>query len=237
MPFAPQEDLIEERSGETDDLGEFHAWEVYGDVKRKPNHVRSSRVLGRFYADVVRRLRPMNVVEFGTAFGVSGMYFTAAMRQLGAGRLWTFEPNALWARLAEKNLAAVGGDFVLTVGTFEENVERITGPVDLALIDAVHTSEWVESQFDLVLDRCRSGAVVLIDDIDFSHDMRQCWKKLARDRRGRGSVAVAGHLGTSWSAESLLPPRAPGEQAPGPPVSSPSQRMPHVRKTRSNRGC
>lgn len=195
MPIAPQENLIEELSAETDELGDFQAWNVYGKVKRKPNQVRSSRILGRFYADMVRRLRPMNVVEFGTAFGVSGMYFTAALRQLGAGRLWTFEPNVSWARLAEKNLAAVGGDFVLTPGTFEENIDCIPGPVDLALIDAVHTSEWVESQFDLVVERCRPGAVVLLDDIDFSDDMRRCWKKLARDPRGRGSVAVAGHLG------------------------------------------
>lgn len=196
LPAAPMESRIESRCDDLEAVGERPAWtEGYGTVARKPSEVRSARVLGRFYADLVRRLRPSTVVEFGTAFGVSGMYFTAALQETGQGRLLTFEPNHSWAEVATESLAHVGGRYEATVGTFEDNLHRIDAPIDLALIDAVHTSEWVVPQFDLVAERARSGSVILLDDIDFSDDMRACWDRLSRDPRVAGSVAVADHLG------------------------------------------
>jgi predicted O-methyltransferase YrrM len=39
-------------------------------------------------------LKPRLVVEVGTAFGVSGMYWLLGLR--GSGRLVTFDPNNVW---------------------------------------------------------------------------------------------------------------------------------------------
>ena len=102
--------------------------------------------------------------------------------------LYTFEPNRAWAELAIENLDAIGGNYLATVGTFEDNFDRITDPIDLAFIDAVHTSDWVQPQFDLVVSRCKTGAIVLLDDIDFSEDMRSCWRRLSTDSRVKGAA-------------------------------------------------
>ena len=97
LPKAPFETLIEERSKETDRVaGKRPAWTAYGGASRRPNEVRSARIMGRLYADLVSHLAPATVVEFGTAFGVSGMYFSAALNHIGSGRLYTFEPNRAW---------------------------------------------------------------------------------------------------------------------------------------------
>jgi predicted O-methyltransferase YrrM len=195
-PHAPQEKLIEQRARQTDSsVGVVAAATVYEQVKRRPNQVRTSNMMGRFFADLVSRQRPDVVVEFGAAFGVSGMYFTAALEDARVGRLHSFEINPEWAAVATRNLETVGpARYNLTVGAFEDHVSALP-PIDLALIDAVHTREWVLPQFDLVAAACRPGALVLFDDIDFSDEMRAVWAEVAADQRVVGSVSVAGHVG------------------------------------------
>jgi predicted O-methyltransferase YrrM len=186
--------VIEARAEQTNAaVGESTPWHFYTG-KRTPAEVRTGRVFGQFYADLVRRMRPYNVIEFGAAFGVSGMYWTAALEAEHRGQLHSFEVNPDWAAIAEQNMAAVGTRFQMTIGAFEEHAQSVNG-VDIAFIDAVHTREWVMPQFDLVASRCRSGAIILLDDIDFSEDMRSCWRELALDPRVVGSVALSDHLG------------------------------------------
>ena len=101
--------------------------------------------MGRFFSWLVTNRRPSVIVEFGTAFGVSGMYWLFGLESNGGGTLLTFEPNDVWARIAEANLVAIGRRFELTVGTFEENIDRNLSPgerIDIAFIDAIHTSEF-----------------------------------------------------------------------------------------------
>jgi predicted O-methyltransferase YrrM len=133
------------------------------------------------------------IVEFGTAFGVSGMYWLSGLQMNAFGRLLTFEPNEVWARIAGENLSVVSSRFELTVGTFEENIDRVLRPgesIDLAFIDAIHTSEFVRPQFEAVVARLAAGGLVLLDDIDFSRDMRSCWDGIREDDRVAASVEV-----------------------------------------------
>ena len=195
LPPAPQEAQIEQRVTAADaTAGHTKASHLYGDTTRRPNQVRSNRMLGRFFADLVRRRQPETVIEFGSAFGVSGMYFTAALEAVGRGHLYSFEMNQEWAKIAGDNMAAIGDRYTLTVGTFEDDADLVED-VGLAFIDAVHTREWVMPQFDLVIKHCRPGALVLFDDIDFSAEMREVWTEVATDPRVAGSVAVSDHVG------------------------------------------
>jgi predicted O-methyltransferase YrrM len=165
----------------------------YRGVKRSSDEVRTSSAMGRFFAWLVTDRRPAVVVEFGTAFGVSGMFWLSGLERNGAGRLLTFEPNEVWADIARRNLAAVSRRFELTVGTFEENIDRVLAPgerIDVAFIDAIHTSAFVEPQFEAVAARLAGGGLVLLDDIDFSADMRSCWERIRDDRRLAASVEV-----------------------------------------------
>lgn len=191
---APRQDAIEERAAATNnEVGATKPWHFYSGT-RTPHQVRTARVFGQFYADLVQRRRPDVVLEFGAAFGVSGMYWVAALESVDNGRLYSFEINPEWAAVADANMAAMGSRYDLTVGAFEDGVDTVS-KVDVAFVDAVHTSDWVEPQFELVVERCKPGALILLDDIDFSDDMRECWRGLAADPRVAGSVALSGHLG------------------------------------------
>ena len=126
------------------------------------------------------------------------MYWLTGLEANGAGKLFTFEPHRDWAAIARENLRSIGTRFELIEGTFEEKVGSILGDgpsIDIAFIDAIHTSEFVLPQFEQVVQRLKPGGLVLFDDIDFSDDMADCWRGLAHDDRVLSSVAVAGHVG------------------------------------------
>ena len=201
-PVLDVHHAVEERAGRTHRTGDRPLWEGYRSVSdypksgdtRKPDEVRSEARLGRFYSWLASRRDEAAIVEFGTAFGVSGMYWLSGMK---AGRLFTFEPNADWAASAEENLRAVSDRFTLTVDTFEAAGPGLLAPesVGIAFIDAIHTSEFVLRQYDILKPLMKPGGLVVFDDISFSPDMAECWRRIAGDPSLAASASVTGRVG------------------------------------------
>lgn len=190
----------------TSQLGAKPLWDGYKELKdyprdttgtRSSDQVRTSEDLGGCYAWLAEQRRPDIIVEFGTAFGVSGMYWLTGLERAGSGKLMTYEPNDIWADIAEGNLRAISNRFILTRGTFEDNAAATLKPksVDIAFIDAIHTSEFVYSQYDKLRPFMKDGALVLFDDINFSDDMRQCWNAVARRPEVLASAQIGDRVG------------------------------------------
>lgn len=201
MPEGQWSVRIEERAEVTQRLGERPLWSRYppadagrqGPATRCSDQVRTSPRMGRFFTWLVAARRPMTITEFGAAFGVSGMYWLSGLEMNSEGWLHTFEPNEDWASIAEANLRVVGSRFTLTRGTFEDNIALVLPRgqhIDIAFIDAIHTSAFVEPQFNLVAERLAPGGLVLLDDIDFSVDMQACWRRIREDGRLAASAEV-----------------------------------------------
>lgn len=194
---------IERLANETNGAGAQPLWEGYADSNvggetRKPEAVRTAVLMGEMYSWLVQRWKPEIVVEFGTAFGVSGMYFLAGLEINGRGRLLTFEPNEVWRPMAVRCLSAISGRYTSVSGTFEENVDKILANgerIDLAFIDAIHTSAFVRPQLEIVVARCSDRALIILDDINFSDDMRKCWHEVSRQDRFVSSLELGGRVG------------------------------------------
>ncbi len=195
--------VIESIAQETNRLGPQPLWSGYeghniGGATRMPDVVRTAASMGALYTSLVQALRPHVVVEFGTAFGVSGMYFLAGLEANQHGRLLTFEPNEVWRNAALRNLARIGDRFDSVLGTFEDRIDAVLPEgqrIDLAFIDAIHTPEFVQPQLELVVSRSADGAVIVIDDINFSGEMRACWQRIAEDGRFVSSAALGERVG------------------------------------------
>jgi predicted O-methyltransferase YrrM len=139
--------------------------------------------------------KPSVVVEFGTAYGASGMYWLSGLEINDFGHLYTFEPNAKWARIAHENLAAVSDRFTGIVGTFEDNVSVINESknfIDICLIDAIHASDFVLTQLSIVIENSKSQTLIVLDDIKFSNDMRECWKRVSGQDRFSAAIEFGG---------------------------------------------
>jgi predicted O-methyltransferase YrrM len=199
-PFSAR---IEKLAYLTNQRGAQPLWEGYKDNNiagptRMPDGVRTAPAMGNLYTYLVQALQPKTIVEFGTAFGVSGMYFLAGIESNNKGMLLTFDPNDVWATLAKDNLSQISDRFKLTIGTFEENIENVLPQgetIDLAFIDAIHTKEFVVSQLDIVVSRSSHKAIIILDDINFSDNMRECWQQVSRDSRFTSSVAIGDRVG------------------------------------------
>ena len=197
--------LIEERASQTQSAGEQPLWEGYrsvrrgerpawGSGKRSSNQVRTRSETGACYYRLMRALKPQVMVEIGTAFGVSGMFWLSGIEANGAGCLFTFDPNAVWRDLALENLSKISSRFVSTQGTFEEKFESVLPvdvPIDGAFIDGIHTAEFVYPQVELIKGRLRTGGVLVLDDIRFAPDMLECWQDLST----RSDVVASLELG------------------------------------------
>jgi predicted O-methyltransferase YrrM len=200
VPPAPRKRTIEAIADATNALGAQRLAAEYGEpgATRTPAVVRSASYSGDLYAWLVQRRRPSIIVEFGSAFGVSGMYFVAGLDAVQHGRLYTFELNGDWAAIAERNIRSVSGRFTLTRGAFEDHVDVVPAAIELALVDAIHTREFVLQQFAILKPRLANGAIVAFDDIDFKNPgarMREAWEEIAADPAVVAAVEVRGRLG------------------------------------------
>ena len=78
-----------------------------------------------FFAWLAEQRCPQTVVEFGSAFGFSGMYWVSRLEAAGAGHLYSFEINPIWAEIARSNISHIGTRFTLTMGSFEDHVDTV----------------------------------------------------------------------------------------------------------------
>lgn len=194
---------IEKLAHQTNQQGAQPLWEGYagnniGGSTRMPDGVRTAPAMGNLYTYLVQELKPKTIVEFGTAFGVSGMYFLAGINSSNNGTLLTFDPNNVWAKIAEHNLSQISDRFKLTIGTFEENIDNVLPQgefIDLAFIDAIHTKNFVVPQLDIVVARSSNRAIIILDDINFSDDMKECWKEVSSDSRFSSSASLGDRVG------------------------------------------
>jgi predicted O-methyltransferase YrrM len=201
VPQAPRKRHIEAVADATERLGPQKLADEYGEPggQRTPAVVRSSSRSGDLYAWLARARRPATTVEFGAAFGVSGMYFTAGLEAAGAGHLYSFEINREWADIAERNIRSVSNRVTLTRGAFEDCVtDVLTAPIDIAFVDAIHQYDFVMRQFDILEPRMAPGGIILFDDIDFQKPgarMGEAWRELAGRPDVVAAVEVNGRLG------------------------------------------
>lgn len=180
------ENTIARRITHTSEQGPQPLWRGYQNVRDYPtwhtpdrnvHDVGMPKAIGLLVMHMVRQVKPSVVVEVGTAFGISGMYFLAATYP--GAVLITFEPNGVWRDLAISNLLSVSDQFESVLGTFEDNISHLNGRrIDFAFLDAIHTRDHVMTQYELVLNHASAECVVLVDDINFSEDMRRCWEEL-----------------------------------------------------------
>ena len=102
------------------------------------NFLNVSAEFGRFLYICARSRRAIQIVEFGTSFGISTIHLACALRDNGGGRLIGTELEPEKAQRAHQNLADAGlADLVeIRVGDALETLQiGIDGEVDLLLLD------------------------------------------------------------------------------------------------------
>ncbi len=129
-----------------------------------------SQDAGRFLYAVARSISAKRIVEFGTSFGVSTIYFAAAMKDNGGGLVNGSELEGSKVAKANQHLAEAGlSEFAdVRPGDALQTLRDVGGTIDLLFLDG-----WKVMYLDvlkLLMPSLRQGSVVLADDVTLFPD-------------------------------------------------------------------
>ena len=153
-----------------------------------------SRDAGRFLYSMARSISAKRIVEFGTSFGISTLYFAAALRDNGGGTVIGSELENGKIAKAIQNLAEAGLSEYADIrpGDAMQTLQETGGTIDLLFLDG-----WKELYLDvlhLTAPCLRPGTVVLADDVLLFPDQLAPYLDYMRDP-AHGFVSVLVPIG------------------------------------------
>ena len=140
-----------------------------------------SRDAGRCLYAVLRSISAKRIVEFGTSFGISTIYFAAAVKDNDGGLVIGSELEAGKVAKTNRHLAEAGlSQFIeIRPGDALQTLWDVGGTVDLLFLDG-----WKLMYLDvlkLLTPTLRQGAVVLADDVTLFPDDLAVYLDFVRD--------------------------------------------------------
>lgn len=132
-----------------------------------------SRDAGKFLYGIARSIDAKKIVEFGTSYGVSTLYFAAALKDNSGGSFAQQQPRQIIGTELEPSKAAKAMENITEAGLAEfveirsgdarETLANMGGKVDLLFLDG-----WMDlyrDVLDLVGDYLHPGSVIIADNL------------------------------------------------------------------------
>jgi predicted O-methyltransferase YrrM len=113
------------------------------------------------------------IVEFGTSFAISTIFFASAVRDNGGGQVIGTELMPNKVKVARENVAEAGLDDLVDIreGDAVQTLADLEGPIDILLLDA-----WKDQNLDILKQLepvLAPNAIVIGDDVNLA---RWLWK-------------------------------------------------------------
>ncbi|MBR1426206.1 MAG: class I SAM-dependent methyltransferase [Paludibacteraceae bacterium] len=135
------------------------------------------------------RQEAIEMIELGTSLGISSAYMASPARR---DRLTTFEGCAqtaavaqeVWQALGLTNISCIEGNIDTTLADtlYRYARERKDYHIDIAYLDANHTTEATLRYFATLLPYLRAHSICIIDDIHHSEAMERAWRDIQQMR-------------------------------------------------------
>lgn len=157
-----------------------------------------SRAEGELLHHIALASGARRIVEVGTSYGFSSLFWADAMRRTG-GRVETIDRDERKVRMSRETFVAAGVDDLVTNhhGDAAEVLARLPGEIDLSFIDA--DKPRTQQYLDLVWPKLRAGGMVLIDNATtHAREMEPIVRSL-RSRRDASSCLVEVGNGVEWA--------------------------------------
>ena len=167
--------------------------------KTKDDSWQIPRVEGKLLHHIALSANAKVVVEVGTSYGFSGLFWGAALRQTG-GRLHTIDVSQKKYDASREAFARAGLADVITnhLGDAHDVLRTIPGPIDIAFIDA--DKPRCRAYFELLWPKIRTGGGAVLTDNATTHRAELAdFVKHVRSLAGGSSVEVAVGNGIEWT--------------------------------------
>lgn len=135
--------------------------------------------LGKLLFRLANHFKPATILELGTSLGLTTGYLGLARK---TADLYTFEGCPAIAAQARKNFKTLGLENVqLVEGNLDQTLAQTLAQleqVDFVFFDGNHRYEPTIRYFEQCLTKAHEGSVFILDDIYWSGEMAQAWKKI-----------------------------------------------------------
>jgi len=151
-------------------------------VKDVTRHSSIGPKFGKLIHRLVTHFAPREILEVGTAMGISTLYIATAAPM---SRLITMEGCAVIAEKARENFNAFKMENIeLDLGNFNALMAKTLDKfdkLDFVLIDANHRKDPTIEYFKMMLPKLHSNSIVMIDDIYWSKGMTDAWNEIKKN--------------------------------------------------------
>ncbi len=174
--------------------------EVDGYRKTRDDHWQIPRVEGDLLYQIALSTAAMVIVEVGTSYGFSGLFWGAALKLTG-GKLHTIDLSQKKFDASKANFAKAGlGDVIVNhLGDAGEVLRTIAGPIDIAFIDADKPA--CRAYFEAIWPKIRAGGSIITDNATTHRAELADYIKYVRGIAGASSVEVGVGNGVEWTVK------------------------------------
>ena len=167
----------------------------------RDDHWQIPRIEGELLYQITLAVNAKLIVEVGTSYGFSGLFWAAALQKTG-GVLHTIDinPKKFDASRDHFERAGVGKIVVNHLGDAFEVLPTIAGPIDIAFLDGCDKS-LSRQFFELVWPNIRKGGSVLTDNTKSHPDELADYVKFCRARTDVMSVELPVGNGLEWTVK------------------------------------
>jgi len=140
------------------------------------------------------------IVEIGTSYGFSGLFWSAALKYTG-GKLHTIDVSEKKFDSSRATFAQAGlGDIVTNyLGNAGEIVSSVPGPIDIAFVDADKPS--TQKYFDLLWPKVRLGGMIITDNATTHRAELADFVRHVRARPDAHSIEISIGNGIEWTVK------------------------------------
>jgi predicted O-methyltransferase YrrM len=144
---------------------------------------------GQLLFRMVHYFKPQNVLELGTSLGITTSYLASSSSEINCVSL---EGCPQIAKVAKENFRKLGLENIeLIVGNIDSTLVDVlskTSKLDFVFMDANHKSQAILNYFELCLTKVHADSIIVIDDINWSDDMRMAWEVVKKHPRVKSTI-------------------------------------------------
>jgi predicted O-methyltransferase YrrM len=146
---------------------------------------------GRLLSNMASVFGDQMIIELGTSLGISTMYLAASKPEAA---ICTIEGCSQTAHIAKQNFAEASlANISLREGSFDDILPALKSEgikPGLVFIDGNHRKDPVLKYFNLITEFSGSNTVVIVDDINYSGEMKEAWNILKEHSKVSVSIDV-----------------------------------------------
>jgi predicted O-methyltransferase YrrM len=157
------------------------------------------RVEGELLHHIALATAARMIVEVGTSYGFSGLFWAMALGQQTGGQLHTIDRDPMKYESSKQTFARAGVANLVTnyLGDAREILANMPAPIDLAFIDADKPSN--QTYFDLLWSKLRAGGSILSDNTITHRATYGDYLGYLRSRPDARSTEVPVGNGVEWT--------------------------------------